>query len=163
MLYGMAVLPLTARQLQRLDAVQRRMLRNVAGWVRIGDEPWEDTMRRMRGRVGAALRQHHVQSLAESVCRRRWEHAWHVAHRPMSWPLRSTKWDPTACPDPAAHRIPCRGPGRPLTRWDDTLATYTARTFHEASWQQAAATRTLASWRRSSDSYVQPCVTPPHV
>ena len=160
MLYGMAVLPLTARQLQRLDAVQRRMLRNIAGWVRIDDEPWEDTMRRMRGRVEAALRQHHVQSWSERVCRRRWEHAWHVARHPMSWPLRSTKWDPTACPDPAAHRIPCRGPGRPLTRWDDTLATYTARAFHEGSWQQAAATRTLASWRRSSDAYVQHCFTP---
>jgi len=156
-LYGMAVLPLTVSQLQRLDAVQRRMLRNIAGWVRIDEEPWEDTMRRMRHRLETALGQHHVQTWAGRVCRRRWEHAWHVAHRPMSWPLRSTKWDPIACRDPAAHTIPGRGPGRPITRWDDTLATYSAHNFQQVSWQRAAAMHTPASWRRHGDTYVQHC------
>ena len=54
--YGMEVLPLTAAQLQRLDAVQRRILRNIAGRIRIDDEPWDEIMRRMRARLAAALR-----------------------------------------------------------------------------------------------------------
>jgi len=61
-LYGMSVLPLTQSQYTRLDAVQRRMLRNIVGWVRLDEEPWADTMRRMKGRVERALRQHDVRS-----------------------------------------------------------------------------------------------------
>ena len=67
----MEVLPLTAAQLQRLDAVQRRMLRNIAGWVRIDYEPWDETMRRMRARLAAALRQHLVEDWSRGVCQRR--------------------------------------------------------------------------------------------
>ena len=68
MLYGMAVLPLTAAQLQRLGAVQRRMLRNITGRVRIADEPWDETMRRMKHRVERALGQHSVQGWPERLC-----------------------------------------------------------------------------------------------
>ena len=31
------------------------MLRKIVGWVRIGDESWETTMRRMKARVHRAL------------------------------------------------------------------------------------------------------------
>ena len=37
-LYGLYTTPLTATQLDRLDAVQRKMLRRIVGWVRDGDE-----------------------------------------------------------------------------------------------------------------------------
>jgi hypothetical protein len=158
-LYGMAVLPLTAAQLQRLGAVQRRMLRNITGWVRIGDEPWEETMRRMKHRVERALGQHSVQGWPERLCQRRWDHAWHVVHMgPTSWPARSTNWDPTVFRDPAARTIPYRGPGRPLTRWDDTLAAFSTQNLQQASWQNAAEAYTLASWRRHRDAYVQHCL-----
>ena len=46
-MFGLASLPLTQGLLHKLDVVQRRMLRSIVGWVRVPDEPWEITMRRM--------------------------------------------------------------------------------------------------------------------
>ena len=157
-LYGMAALPLTAAQLQRLDAVQRRMLRNIAGWVRLDGEPWDETMRRMRARLAAALRQHPVGGWTESLCQRRWDHAWHVAHRPSCWPMRTACWHPGAFRDPAAVVMPCRSRGRPLTRWDDTLSSFSRHALRGASWQEAAAQRTHAEWSVLRDDYVQYCM-----
>ena len=42
-LYGLHKLPLTHFQLQKLDALQRQMLRSIVGWVRVGHEPWHMT------------------------------------------------------------------------------------------------------------------------
>ena len=53
-LYGLASLPLSTSNLRRFNSVQNRMMRNIAGWVRINGEPWADTMRRMRERVEVA-------------------------------------------------------------------------------------------------------------
>ena len=151
-LYGLEVLPLTTAQLQRLDAVQRRMLRNIAGWVRVEDEPWDETMRRMRARLAAALRQHLVEDWSRGVCQRRWDQAWHIAHNPTSWPSRTTAWNPATFFDPAAVTMPCRGRGRPLTRWGDTLCTFSAQGL------QAATGYTLADWRYHRDDYVRHCL-----
>ena len=54
-LYGLHTLPLTHFQLQKLDALQRRMLRSIVGWVRAEGEPWRMTMHRMKLRVNAHL------------------------------------------------------------------------------------------------------------
>ena len=157
-LCGMEVLPLTAAQLQRLEAVQRRMLRNIAGWVRVEDEPWDETMRRMRARLAAALRQHLVEDWSRGVCQRRWDQAWHIAHNPTSWPSRTTAWNPATFFDPAAVTMPCRGRGRPLTRWDDTLFTFSTQGLQQESWLQAATGYTLAGWRYHRDDYVRHCM-----
>ena len=158
MLYGLEVLPLTTAQLQRLDAVQRRMLRNIAGWVRVEDEPWDETMRRMRARLAAALRQHLVEDWSRGVCQRRWDQAWHIAHNPTSWPSRTTAWNPATFFDPAAVTMPCRGRGRPLTRWDDTLFTFSTQGLQQESWLQAATGYTLVGWRYHRDGYVRHCL-----
>jgi hypothetical protein len=49
-MFGLAILPLTKVQIDKLDVVQRRMLRSIVGWVRTHNEQWQDTMRRMNGR-----------------------------------------------------------------------------------------------------------------
>ena len=116
----MEVLPLTAVLLQRRAAVQRRMSRNIAGWGRVEGEPWDGTVRLMRARLAAALRQFFVEDWSHGVCQRRLDQAWHIAHNPTSWPSRTTAWNPATFFDPAAVTMPCRGRGRPLARWDDT-------------------------------------------
>ena len=57
LLFGLAILPLQASSTEKLDVVQRKMMRKIVGWVRVPEEPWEDTMRRMKGRVDNALGQ----------------------------------------------------------------------------------------------------------
>ena len=41
--YSLATTPLTTAQLSKLDAVRRKMLRKMVGWVRFDDESWETT------------------------------------------------------------------------------------------------------------------------
>ena len=59
-LYGLSTTPLTATQLDKLDAVRREMLRRIVGWVREGEEDWAVTGHRMKHRLEAALVQRPV-------------------------------------------------------------------------------------------------------
>ena len=54
-LFGLASLPLVASQIQRLNVVQRRMLRAVVGWVAVDGNDWQGTMRRMNCQARSAL------------------------------------------------------------------------------------------------------------
>ena len=54
-LYSLLSTPLTNGQLSKLDAVQRRMLRKMVGWVRIEGEDWSETGHRMKLRLDAAM------------------------------------------------------------------------------------------------------------
>ena len=121
-LYGLSVLPLTRAQLDKLDALQRRMLRNIVGWVRVDEEPWRDTMARMNARVARALEQHTVECWSSRLLRRQWRLGLQIAQMgPRSWPLRVIKWQPSVVVDPAAGPVAHRNRGRPPTRWDDRL------------------------------------------
>ena len=50
-LFGLAAVPLTCIHLKKLDAIQRRMLRSIVGWVQFQDESWRDTMVNMKSTV----------------------------------------------------------------------------------------------------------------
>ena len=54
-IYSLSTTPLTTAQLAKLDAVQRKMLRRIIGWIRFDDEEWETTGQRMKARLDAAL------------------------------------------------------------------------------------------------------------
>ena len=59
--------------------------------------------------------------------------------------------------DPAAVTMPFRGGGRPLTRWDDTLFTFSTQGLQQEPWLQAATGYTLAGWRYHRDDHVRHC------
>ena len=42
--FGLATLPLSKSQLQRLDVTQRKMLRTIVGWVAVDSTDWKTTM-----------------------------------------------------------------------------------------------------------------------
>ena len=68
-LFGLHTLALTGVQLSKLDAIQRRMLRSMVGWIRIQDESWHDTMSRMKIRVAKALHQHPIETWTRRLAR----------------------------------------------------------------------------------------------
>ena len=57
LLFGLAVLPLRVSCIEKLNVVQRKMMRKNVGWVRISEEPWGNTMRRMALRANNAFGQ----------------------------------------------------------------------------------------------------------
>ena len=58
--YSFSSAPLTVSQLSKLDAMQRKMLRIIAGWVRWNDEHWDDTSDGMKMRLYTALNMYHI-------------------------------------------------------------------------------------------------------
>ena len=97
---------------------QRRMIRNVVGWVRVHDEDWDTTMRRMRTRVQRGMLQYHVREWEQVVDSRRWKHACRVANMSSeAWARLAVEWDPRKTYPATAWR----GRGRPLSKWDDFL------------------------------------------
>ena len=60
-LFGLAAIPMHQMALEKIAVTQRKMIRKIVGWVRVANEPWETTMRRMNQRMERALQQLDVQ------------------------------------------------------------------------------------------------------
>ena len=78
-LFGSSVLSLTQTQLHRLGTVQRRMLRNIIGWVRVDGEDWHDTMSRMKSWMARASLQFLVTPWEFQFHKAQWSYAIHAS------------------------------------------------------------------------------------
>ncbi len=128
--YSLESSSLTRALEQKLDATQRKMLRNIVGWRRRRDESWNLTMRRMSQRVTRGLQIFPVEGWVCSLRRKKYRLATRIAGSSSSWALRVCTWRPET------HRgaVPCRFPGRPPQRWSDDLENFTAHVHGHESW-----------------------------
>ena len=93
-LFGLSTLPLTSAQLKQLDALQRRMLRSIAGWVRNAEENWAETMRKTNRRLEAALRAYPLKPWTQQSATRQFKLAAKFANEEESWPAKAIRWKP---------------------------------------------------------------------
>ena len=115
-LYSLSSTPLTSTQLERLNACQRRMLRKIVGWRRVGDESWASTGGRMKARLDAALQRHPITEW--SICRNNRRDALVQRAAEGSAPKYASlayRWTPTETAEPN-EPLPCRSRGRPRQR-----------------------------------------------
>ena len=85
-LFATSVLSLPRTQLDRLGFVQRKMLCNIVGRVRIDGEEWETTMRRMKQRMNNAPRQFFIMPWELQLHKTQWHSALHVSHsQDINW------------------------------------------------------------------------------
>ena len=111
------------------------MLRKIAGWIRIRDEPWEYTMRRMRNRVENALQQYAVMPWKKRIGKYLWKFILRVKGAPNeAWIHQSSTWAPNEINDDASEYVPYRCRGRPLLKWD-TVVNHFCTMHHNESWQ----------------------------
>ena len=122
---------MTKSQTSSGDVVQRRMLRNIIGWVRNDDEPWDETMRRMNSKIEAALRRYPIEDWSTQLFRRQFRLAHRAGKMVDSWPARVCKWHP-----PTSIPGATRSQGRPFVRWDDYLRRF-AENELESAWYAA--------------------------
>ena len=122
-LFSLHVLPLTLKHLQRIAAMQRRMIRNVVGWRRDREECWEETMRRMKSRVEHARRMFTWESWDDCILTQQW-YLLHMHNNVHQWPIHVARWAPHG------HRKV----GRPKLRWDDHLRTYFKQHWRTFIW-----------------------------
>ena len=126
-IFAIAILPLSQSQIQSICIVQRKMLRRVVGWRRIDGEPWRDTMIRMNQRLTRAMDLHFIASWEDSIWRARWRFACHIAtSHHDAWIRRAGYLSNSLIIDPVLPRMLTRSRGRPRTRWDDMLTTFTS-------------------------------------
>ena len=120
-LYSLSTTPLTVTQLEDLDVMQRKMLRRIAGWVRLDDEGWDVTGHRMKARLQNALCARPVNPWSQTRHENRERLLQKLdGQHGTGLGILSHVWIPTAAlntsPDGC---VPRRPQARPRTRWTD--------------------------------------------
>ena len=120
-LYGLDSCSITSSQHDWIDALQRKMLRRVVGWVHQSGDTWETSGRRMKNRLDHALSLVPLDTWSCLLLRRK-QHVMSRLQSAAALPLArlATRWNPVAC----ARRNECtphRKPGHPRRRWHDGL------------------------------------------
>ena len=152
-LFGLAVLPLTQTSIQKILVTQRKMMRKMVGWVRIGDESWEVTMRRMKLRVENGLAQHPIMWWNRRIAKYLWKFALRVKTSPVDSLLsQSTAWEPKMIDDAFCEIVPYRSSGRRRRRWDDDVANF-CRIHFNASWLSVP----IEAFSASIDAFIEFC------
>jgi len=121
-LYGLSSAPLTQRPFHSLSVLQRKMLRNIVGHVRVHDDNWSDYHKRMNERIARALDRQAVPDWAEELLARKeklYEKV--VSGRCSALVSKVCDWCPRAVSDPKLSIQPRRERGRPCTRWNELL------------------------------------------
>ena len=114
-LFGMSVLPIYQELMEKIDITRRKMLRRIVGWVRIPEEDWSITMKRMSERVSRALIQWPSQPCFERIYIMQWDDACRVRSLLCtSWVVLSCKWEPHRVVDLSLGIMPNRLRGRPF-------------------------------------------------
>ena len=150
-LYGLAALPLSAVLLQELEVVQKKMLRKIVGWVRIGDESWEVTMRRMKDRVHRALLQRPIMAWTTRIGKTLWKLILRIKEAPNeSWIRHSSMWAINELEDPYSDFVPYRSRGRVCLQWDSVVNHFCHSIYNE-SWQNLS----IDVLNRCTDDFVK--------
>lgn len=137
MLFGLAAIPIHQTALNKIVVTQRKMIRKIVGWVRVANEPWETTMRRMKQRTERALQQFDIQQWDKRLCAIRWDHIARIKRLPAeSWQCQSSYWSPGNMFDDAMGSVPYRNQGRPQLRWDDDINSF-CKDHWGCTWQSA--------------------------
>ena len=117
--YSLNTTPLTASQMAKLDATQRRMMRRIVGWTRYDDEAWEETGKRMKRKLEVALSARPVLAWSEARNKNRARMSSRISEGTAPALVQlAHAWQPAytdnRCQDESqAHRAR----GRPRQRW----------------------------------------------
>ena len=142
-----------AKHLHKLDVVQRRILRSIVGWVRIPDEPWVITMRRMNQRMEHAASLHPLQSWSNKYFINQYRLAFKIASNQSAWAATAIAWMPL---NDWVHNFPSaasRNRGRPPKRWDQALTSFSSTYFGERNWLKA--TQSYNQWSAAESAFVK--------
>ena len=133
-MFGLTTIPVTAGQLQQLDAVRRRMLRSIVGWIRSPGEDWADTMRTMNGGLQRANDEYPTQAWSQQFASRQFSLADRLARRSDTCPAKAASWDPFKSEGLEGNQCPYRSVGRPRAKWDDWLKKFSKQAFNSDQW-----------------------------
>ena len=111
-LFAMETVPLTDQLQNRLDVVQRTMLRRMIGWVCISEESFAERGHRMKEQMRKIQEKHSMESWSSLLNDR--------LHECPYWCKQTMKWH-SYFNRHLNFSQPRRVVGHPLKRWDDDL------------------------------------------
>ena len=98
----------------KLDIVQRKMLRNIIGWIRVPDEDWEVRMRRMNRRMEYSQSLYCCESWSMSFASNQWRFIHHLkSSHLLLWVRKIIKYNFNEIDDPMNMYGPYRVAGCP--------------------------------------------------
>ena len=111
------------------------MLRKMVGWIKIPEEPWNLTMRRISMKVQDALKLGKVKLWSIRLAEMQWKYLGRIKNLSLtSWQSRAAFWQPQEVEDESCEYLPNRVRGRPLSRWDDRVSRFSWNHFGKR-WQ----------------------------
>ena len=106
------------------------MLREIVGRIRIQNEPWDVTMRRMKLRVARALGSRAIMPWKKRLAKNQWKFILGIkTARSESWIKLAFEWKPNECDDALNEYLAHRDRGRPNLRWDDVVIVFADSIF----------------------------------
>ena len=117
LLYSLDTCPLTVLQNERLDVVQRVMLRRIIGWINYSGMTWEESGSVMERNMQKCLEIFPIPTWSEQLIHRK-DKMRNECHELPYWTKVVMMWSPVKC-SPYNNCRAYRRRGRPLRRWDD--------------------------------------------
>lgn len=77
-IFALVVPPMTKQKLQKLDIIQRKMLRRIVGGRRVDGETWCETSIRMNNHLQHAQQQYNCRKWSSAYAQRQWDCVLHV-------------------------------------------------------------------------------------
>ena len=158
MLWAFQSWTLTAKEKQRLQSVERAMLRRFAGPRRSNTEDYILWLRRATRAAEQARDNVGIRGWTDAVAFKRWSWAGHVARMDAQrWGSRLTKWRGSDWwkdqIQHITHGRPVRARAGHFQRWENELVKF-AESSGWDSWWHKAQTMTTASWNERCDDYI---------
>ena len=115
--------------------------------MRLREEPWADTMRRMRDRVDRAMNIFPIQPWSSQLARRKFNLAGMFMKNQEDWPSIIIRWYPKS-----TNPIAFRSRGRPQRRWEDDFHEFTSACFPSQDWRDIAVDAVL--WNSQTEAFI---------
>ena len=111
-LYGLISSPLNSHDYDRLAITQRKMLREMVGWVKLPDDEWNDVFRRLRIKIQKATDQYPIRMWADEMTLRKTNLQMQIDNGERNGlTMKVVEWDLANVNDKKRKR------GRPRSRW----------------------------------------------
>ena len=128
----------TAADAKTFAQIRCGTMRSIVGWVRIPDEVWEITMRRLNQKMEHAASLHALPSWSNHYFVNHCRLDVRIALNRCSWAATAIAWMPLGDCVHNFPSAPSRNKGRPHKRWDQAPASFSYTYFCERNLLKAA-------------------------
>ena len=124
-LYGLSTTALTANEVERLAATERKMIRRIVGYTELRDGDWADMHRRLNAKIEKAMALFPARLWREELQKRKQAlQTKLMRENNTALPSMVFSWDPAVVKDGKLDDPPKRRRGRPPASWTSSMLRF---------------------------------------